>query len=104
MTQGCSFVLPANWEELIIFEIDNTSFAVSTSQNQIMQHKYIKALMEEYPYISVWQRAGGDAGDYEGILFEYNSSNTSFTQIKACNGSGGALSWSSANYISIYYK
>lgn len=104
MTQGCSFTLPANWEELIIFEIDNTSFTVSTSQNQIMQHKYIKALMEEYPYISVWQRAGGDAGDYEGILFEYNSSNTSFTQIKACNGSGGAFGWSSANYISIYYK
>lgn len=41
MTQGCSFTLPADWEELIIFEIDNTSFAVSTSQNQIMQHKYI---------------------------------------------------------------
>ena len=102
MTQGCSFTLPADWEELIIFETEGDTFNASLAC-QIMQHKYVRALMNEYPYISSWQRSYGDSGDYEGILFNYNSSTNTFTQIKAVSGSG-AFAWVSANCISIYYK
>lgn len=102
MTQGCSFTLPADWEELIIFETEGDTFNASLAC-QIMQHKYVRTLMNEYPYISSWQRSYGDSGDYEGILFNYNSSTNTFTQIKAVSGSG-AFGWVSANCISIYYK
>lgn len=103
MTQGCSFTLPPDWEELIIFEVDNSSFEVAATQCQIMQHKYIKNFMNEYPNISIWQRAFGNDSDYEAVLFNYNNSNYTFTQIKAVGGSA-SFSWGSANCISIYYK
>ena len=103
MTQGCSFTLPPDWEELIIFEVDDSSFEVAATQCQIMQHKYIKNFMNEYPNISIWQRAFGNDSDYEAVLFNYNNSNYTFTQIKAVGGSA-SFSWGSANCISIYYK